>query len=149
MLPPSPKLWQLNVTDMTISASSGNNTHLTFLECSQVQISRSNNSPFQIAEPRSGRVERRQLLKNKEKADRNCANRGRENCWRWLRISSQQRPRMLCKPQGPVQHLIRLKHKIPIHNSILVQSKCMDILEKDEVNCLKIFCSTRNEFLCG
>lgn len=149
MLPPSPKLWQLNVTDMTTSASSGNNTHLTFLECSQVQISRSNNSPFQIAEPRSGRVERGQLLQNKETADRNCANRGRENCWWQLRISSQQRPRMLCKPQGPVQPLIRLKYKMPIHNSIPEQSKCVDILEKNEVNCLKTFCSTRNEFCCG
>lgn len=52
---------------MSISASSGNNTHLTFLECSKVQISRSNNSPFQIEVPKSGRVERRQLKKKKKK----------------------------------------------------------------------------------
>jgi hypothetical protein len=46
---------------------------------------------------------------------------------------------MLCKPQGSVEHLIRLKYKIEIHNYILLQSKCVDILEKNEVNCLKIF----------
>lgn len=44
---------------------------------------------------------------------------------------------MLCKRQGSLQHLVSFKYKIQNHNSILVQSKSVDVLEKNEVDCFK------------
>lgn len=117
-----------------------NNTCLTFLECSKGQISRSYNSPWQITEPRSGRVERKQLLQNKGIVGRKKptqTERG-EICW-WLAppFSWAEASKALLTATALSQLVTYFKYTIPKHcNSTLMQSKSLDLWGEEWIGLL-------------